>query len=441
MSVSELYRLAHDRLGAVVEARKEKKVYPALGYASNLDLLCDFRTSTLNALMAQHHPNLTQAGLKVPGRIESLEDLLVTIAYFCVNGIGGEAEIADGALFEEYFACTPGIGGTGVQAAKALAAIGCPSIVHLTDDSKEVCNLLDSPFIYAVSGDGELVRTGRVQPTQEQEPHYIVQFQKGDVVELGSERIPIPASNRLIVTKVTVNDTLPLWEPYFAYIEEHAPSITSNVLSSFNCIVDAELLAERLEYVTAHVKRYKASNPRGIVFFEEAHYHSQAIRKMCAETLYPFVDIMSLNEEELQSLLSVYGFPKQAGGILDRIDGAKFIRDTFGIRHGIIIHTKDYSMYVGDELEARIELGLVYGNLLATAKAMHGSYGTREQIGEVLRLDESERGLEARRLVHDRGLEREAVVVPTKYIDKPKYTIGLGDCFVAGVQLCFGPGA
>ena len=31
----------------------------------------------------------------------------------------------------------------------------------------------------------------------------------------------------------------------------------------------------------------------------------------------------------------------------------------------------------------------------------------------------------------------DAVIVPTKYIDKPQYTIGLGDSFVAGVQICF----
>lgn len=439
MSVSELYALAYGRLDAVVEARKARRVYPALGYASNLDLLCDFQTTTLNALIAQHLPKLTRADLKVPDRITSLEDFLVTIASFCVNGIGGEVEIADGGIFEDHFAVTPGIGGTGVQAAKALAAIGCPSIVHLTDDSKEVCDLLDSPFIYTVSSDGELINTGRVQSARKQELHYIIQFRKGDVVDLGGEKVTIPVSNRLIVTKVTVNNTLPFREPYFRYIEEHASSITSNVLSSFNCILDEELLAKRLEYVAAHVKRYKTNNPGGIVFFEEAHYHSQAIRSMCAETIYPFVDILSLNEEELQSLLSMYGFPKEAERIYDRIDGAKFIRDTFGIRHGVIVHTKDYSMYVGDESDASMELGLVYGNLLATAKAMHGSYGTREQIGELLRLDESERGLEARQLVLERGLGKEAIVVPTKYIDKPKYTIGLGDSFVAGVQLCFEP--
>ncbi len=436
--VSKLYSEAFARLEEVVEARKSRGIYPALGYTSNLDLLCNFRVSVLNELIARHLPGLTRADLKIPAWIESLEDLLVAVAYFCVHGIGGEVEIADGEILKEHFAWVPGVGGTGVQAAKALAAIGCPSIVHLTDDSEEVCRLLDSPFIYTVGGDGRLIRTSQVVPVHPQEVHYIIQFRKGDVVELGEEKIPVPASNRLIVTKVTVNKILPFSERYFRYVEENAGSISSNVISSFNVILDQEIAAERLEYVKAHVEEYRSKNPRGIVFFEEAHYHSQSIRRLCAETIYSVADILSLNEEELQSLLAMYGFPKKADGILERVEGAKFLRERLGVRRGIIVHTKDYSMYAGDELEANIEMGLAYGNLLATAKAVHGTYGTREQIRELLKLEESERGLEARRRVHERGLEKEAVVVPTKYIDKPKYTIGLGDSFVAGVQLCFG---
>ena len=394
--VSKLYSEAFARLEEVVEARKSRGIYPALGYTSNLDLLCNFRVSVLNELIARHLPGLTRADLKIPAWIESLEDLLVAVAYFCVHGIGGEVEIADGEILKEHFAWVPGVGGTGVQAAKALAAI------------------------------------------HPQEVHYIIQFRKGDVVELGEEKIPVPASNRLIVTKVTVNKILPFSERYFRYVEENAGSISSNVISSFNVILDQEIAAERLEYVKAHVEEYRRKNPRGIVFFEEAHYHSQSIRRLCAETIYSVADILSLNEEELQSLLAMYGFPKKADGILERVEGAKFLRERLGVRRGIIVHTKDYSMYAGDELEANIEMGLAYGNLLATAKAVHGTYGTREQIRELLKLEESERGLEARRRVHERGLEKEAVVVPTKYIDKPKYTIGLGDSFVAGVQLCFG---
>ena len=46
-------------------------------------------------------------------------------------------------------------------------------------------------------------------------------------------------------------------------------------------------------------------------------------------------------------------------------------------------------------------------------------------------------GLEALERISSSEYRDEVVLVPTKYLDKPKYTIGLGDSFVAGVQLCF----
>ena len=48
-------------------------------------------------------------------------------------------------------------------------------------------------------------------------------------------------------------------------------------------------------------------------------------------------------------------------------------------------------MYVGEPLKADIERGLIYGNLLATAKANNGWYGTKEQVKEVLEQNKAER--------------------------------------------------
>jgi len=437
MAMYDKYTSAYTQLAPVVQERVEKKRYPALGFTSNLDLLCDFEVSILNRLLAQYLPQATAAEIKVPELIVTMEDLLHAIIYFCMQGIGGEVEITNGSLLDEHFAWKQGVGGTGVQAAMALAAIGCPSIVHLTDDSKEVCEILDSPHIYTVSPEGELIHTNQVISTQEQEVHYIIQFKKGDIIQLGEERITIPVSNRLILTKVTVNEHVPFFEPFFEYIENHAASISSTVLSSFNCILDPAVLQARLEYLQGHVERYKAGNPQGIVFFEEAHYHSEEIRKLCAETIYSSVDILSLNEEELQSLLAMYSFPHASQDILSAVQGVKFLREKFGIKQGVIVHTKDYSMYVGDKLGVDIERGLMYGNLVATAKAVQGWYATREQIGELLQLEESRVGLEALERISSSEYRDEVVLVPTKYLDKPKYTIGLGDSFVAGVQLCF----
>lgn len=150
------------------------------------------------------------------------------------------------------------------------------------------------------------------------------------------------------------------------------------------------------------------------------------------------MDIVSLNEEELKyTLKEMYDFDIDISDIISCVEGAKFIREKFGIRKGIIIHTKDYSMYVGEKLKADIEKGLMYGNMLATAKAQNGSYGTKEQIGEVLTFELSPKGIENYSKVIESKYADEVTLVPSKYIDKPKYTIGLGDSFLGGVQMCF----
>jgi len=437
MDINEKYNRVFEGLEQVVQKRAKKEIYPAFGYTSNLDILCDFRMDILNQLLAKYLPDAKPETIKVPDRIYTIENFLSAVAFFCIHGIGGEVDIEDPSILSKYFATRNGMGGTAVQAAMALSAVHCPSIVHLTDDSKEVCEILDSPYIYTVSSEGELIHTDQVVQTAQQEIHFIMQFKKGDEVQMGTQKIAIPTSNRLIITKITVNETVPFSKPYFAYIEQHADQISSNVLSSFNALQDENLLLERLEYVKKHISKYRENNLHGIVYFEDAHYHNGSIRKLCLETIYPEVDIVSLNEEELKYTLEMYHQPIDSEDILSCTAGCRYIKEHFHIRKGVIVHTKDYSMYVGERLETDIEFGLLCGNLLATSKTISGSYGTKEQIAQVMQLPLSEKGLQNLEIISSAFPQGEVVLVPSKYIDKPKYTIGLGDSFVAGVQICF----
>ena len=124
----------------------------------------------------------------------------------------------------------------------------------------------------------------------------------------------------------------------------HADQISSNVLSSFNALQDENLLLERLEYVKKHISKYRENNLHGIVYFEDAHYHNGSIRKLCLETIYPEVDIVSLNEEELKYTLEMYHQPIDSEDILSCTAGCRYIKEHFHIRKGVIVHTKDYSM-------------------------------------------------------------------------------------------------
>lgn len=437
MKIEEKYIKTYQEMEQLIADRIANNAFTAMGYTSNLDILCDFQIETFNQLLHKYLPNTDLNTMKAAKEITSMEEFLESIVYFCIHGIGGEVDIADFDIIKDTFALKMGMGGTATQAAMALAAVGCPSIVHLTDDSKEVCDILNSPHIYTITEEGEIVHTDQIIQAAEQEIHYIIQFKKGDIVCLGSQQIAIPTSNRLIITKITVNETLPFSDAYFSYIETHATDIKSNVLSSFNAIQEKGILEERLAYVKNHIQKYKMSNKDGIVYFEDAHYHNRQIRQLCLEMIYPSVDILSLNEEELEYTLGMYDFPIDTNDINSCIMGVAYMKERFSIKKGIIVHTKDYSMYLGEELQADIEKGLIMGNMLATAKAVNGWYGTKEQIGEVIKLPLSEKGIRNRKIIQEEHFPYAVTLVPSKYIDKPKYTIGLGDSFVAGVQMCF----
>lgn len=427
----------YNGIAGVIARRNETEIYTAMGYSSNLDLLLDFQTGKLNALLEAYVPDGILTDMKPAPLITDEKELLETIVYYCLNGIGGEADIVDIDLIRSSFPCKNGMGGTAVQAALALRQLGARSIVHLSDDSDEVRVQLDSPCIKVPLPDGTLGGAMDVKNKNPQEVHAILQFRKGEVIRLGDQEAAIPVSNRLILTRNTVNVTLPLDENYLTWIEEHAQMVGSNVLSSFNCILDPKILLKRLERVKEHVNVYRRKNPNGIVYFEDAHYHDAAVRRLCIETLYPHVDIMSMNEEELQYTLKMFGVPVDISDVLSCLKGVEFLREHCGVRKGVIVHTKDYALYAGDTQGFHIEQGMVCGSLLATAKAAYGNYGTDEQIRTILKNPLSEHGIRNQEIIRSHGLEDHVIVVPTFYLDRPKYTIGLGDSFTGGMQLCF----
>lgn len=429
----DIYNGLQDRI-----ARRNKDgVYTSLGYSSNLDLVPEFTAGDLNRLLAEHLPDGILREMKPAKLIRNVRELLETIVYFCLHGIGGEVDIEDPDLIRASFPCRNAMGGTAVQAALALDRLGAGSIVHLSDDSKEVLDQLISPNIRVPLADGKLGGAQDVKGINPQETHVIIQFQKGNRICLGGQEEVIPASNRLILTRNTINVTLPLDENYLGWVEEHARQVSSNVLSSFNCILDPAVLTQRLARIREHVEKYRANNPDGIVYFEDAHYHDKDVRRLCIETMYPHVDIMSMNEEELQYTMEMYQFPIEIDDIFSCVNGVQYLLDKFGIKRGIIVHTKDYAMFAGDRAGLDIESGMAYGSLMATARAAFGEYANDAQIRKILEGPLSSVGLENQEKIENSSLKDHVIVVPTFALDRPKYTIGLGDCFTGGVQLCF----
>lgn len=89
MVLEQKYQEAYDALDETVRQRTRNGRYTALGYTSNLDLLCDFKVERLNELLERHMPDGVLSEMKVADEIETMEDLLGTVVYYCIRGIGG----------------------------------------------------------------------------------------------------------------------------------------------------------------------------------------------------------------------------------------------------------------------------------------------------------------------------------------------------------------
>ena len=436
-SMKEKALAAYRELSDVIRRRNENRIYTAMGFTSDLDVLLDFDVEKLNELLKQYVPDGVLEEMKPVPLIRNEKELLETIVSYCIRGAGGEADLENLELIRNHFTCRNGMGGNAVQAALALAQFGAGSIVHLTDDSFEVREQLDYPCIRVPLPDGTLGGAmNRVQKNP-QEVHAIAQYQKGSVIRLGTQETEIPCSNRLILNKNTINMILPLDEDYLTWIEMHAGQVASDLLSSFNYVLEKDMLRQRLERILVHVQRYRQNNPAGVVYYEDGYYRDPEIRKLCIGMLFSRVDILSMNEEELLYTLNMYGEDGDLSDILSLIRGVEVLMKRFGVRKGMVVHTKDYAMYVGDREDFDIEKGLLWGNMFASAKAAFGNYGRDEEVKQVLKLPFSETGMRYLEYIRQNGLEKRVVLVPTFYMDKPKYTIGLGDSFTGGMQLCF----
>jgi ADP-dependent phosphofructokinase/glucokinase len=432
-------RYGHYLDGVPVDARRygESGRLIAFGYTSDLDVLIDWDVGVFNGILARFlddEPSAREGDV-----IASRRDFARIVSHYAMNGLGGEVEIVDESVcrfLEDEFETSPALGGTCAQGAAALGAMGFPLLAHITDRCAQVCRLMDYPGVSTLSG-------GRVVPIAEGvsgEPpvrHMILQFSKGDVIEVGNRRVEVPVSNRVILDFDKIHKIVPIDPGFTSYLEANAARIPSYSVSGFNAIVDRKVCDERTVELRGHFSRMKAANPSCSIYLEGAHYFSAEVEASLFRGLSDRIDVLGINEEELVSI---------AGGIgigVDKDDLRSVLRGLDGVSGkypvgGIVMHTKDYSMYYGKELRGvDIEKGLTLGNLMSATRARTGRYGSREDCAESLSLGLSEVGLSFADELESCSPGMFARIVPSRYMERPACTIGLGDTFMAGVQLSF----
>lgn len=409
----------------------------AFGYTSNLDVLLKWDCGVLDRLFSEDFSVTDYVG--VSEAIGSISDLARIASYYMKEGLGAEVDITCGEVcqfLETNFDSKFALGGTGAQGAAALGAIGYPLIVHLTDDSPAVRRLLHYPSVSVISG-GKAVPVNAVRADGVPVRHFILQFQKGDVINIRGEEHVVPESNRLILDDDEIHKLLPIQAGFLRYVEKNATDISAYSISGFNLITDGQRLANVLAVLTPHYARIREANPHCVLYLEAAHYLEPSVQMQTLKTLSKYVHVLGLNEEELVVFARRLGVQVDNCDLKSVLHGLGVVNDYFPF-NGIVLHTKDYAMYFGDELShGDLEKGLTLGNLLAGTKARIGRYGTIADCRASLSLGLSEIGLEFVEELRYLDLDKMVCVVPSRFMKQPTSTIGLGDTFTAGMQLGF----
>lgn len=408
-----------------------------LGYTSDLDAILSWNVDQFNELLTTYMDGPLY--YEEEELINSMADFVRILSYYASKGLGGEAYIGSADVVDSiqaHFKLEYSLGGTCAQGAAALGTLGLPAIIHITDRSQEVIDRISYPSLESVR-DGMTVPLCRCVSGEQPLLHLIIQYNKGDKLQIHGETYQVPVSNRMIVEYDNVHKIMPVETEFLTYIENHANQVYAYDVSGFSTIVDAAVAQERMEQVTAHFRKVKVANPTIKIYFESAHYISSQVRDIVYSRLSEFVDIMGMNEEELVHLAKSKGLAVDQNDASSVIDTLDRLLELYPVK-GIIMHSKDYSLYCGSSMaDVDIEKGLTLGNLLSGTRARIGRYGTLEDCRETLKLPLSPVGLEFAETLDHMELKHTAVVVPSRYMEKPVCTIGLGDTFVAGVQVCF----
>ena len=437
MGYKDMYRVYLEEVPDDIRKCKESGKWHIFGYTSDMDVIVKWDVGVFNNILKEYLKE--EPSFREGETIDSMEDFARIVSWYAIRGYGAEVDITSNDVceyLEKNFNVSFSLGGTCAQGAAAMNAVGFPVIAHLTDKSKEVCRLINSSDFYLINENGPIAITD-IKSGDMPIKHFILQYSKGDVIVAGGKEYTVPNSNRIIIDYDKVHKYVPIERVFLDYCEKNASKIYSYNISGFNGIIDLDILNERLSQLCEHYQIVKRENPECILYLESAHYLNSQSKLTLFEKLSRHIDILGMNEEELINLAGQLEYTVNENELSSVLNGLELVINRYGLK-GIVMHTKDYSMYYGKEIPGiNIEKGLTLGNLMSGTRARTGRYGSYKDCEETLSLALSPTGLRFAEELSKMSLNRCVHLVPSRYMEHPNCTIGLGDTFVAGMQICF----
>jgi ADP-dependent phosphofructokinase/glucokinase len=295
--------------------------------------------------------------------------------------------------------------------------------------------------------------------------NWIFEFSKDLKVSCAGNTFKVPRDNRLIISSRPKWIRLDMDREIYEQLESLFP-IDGAMLSGYQMIKeeyeDGSTYKDYVEHSVEVINKLKSLNPDLRIHVELTSIQNRVIRKaILTEIVARHVHSLGLDTVEVANALNVLGYEelsysvirKGENGIMSLYQGAVQLMKDLKLER---VHVHSLGFYIcilakGHPLTLKEHRdALLFSSVLAAAQALNGKIENLDEAETGLQVPVSAQGLEdletfklyctGRKLCSSDefeygyiyGPDHDAILIPSKVVDRPKATVGIGDTISAG---------
>ncbi|MGB9940745.1 ADP-specific phosphofructokinase [Methanosarcina sp.] len=303
------------------------------------------------------------------------------------------------------------------------------------------------------------------KPGIESKVNWIFEYSRDMEITCGGSKFRVPRDNRLIISSRPKWIRLDMDREIYDNLDSLFP-IDGAMLSGYQMIKEQYEDGSTYENYVSHsvkvIEKLKTLNPQLRIHVELTSIQNRVIRKaILTEIVAKHVHSLGLDTVEVANALNVLGHEelsysvirKEENGITSLYQGAVQLLKDLSLER---VHVHSLGFYIcilakGHPLTLKEHRdALLFSSTLAAAKALTGEIENLEEAEAGLEVPVSSKGIEdlenfqlycvGKRLCTPEefeygyiyGADHDAVIIPSKVVEKPRSTVGIGDTISAG---------
>lgn len=351
------------------------------------------------------------------------------------------------------------MGGQGGIVANVMAVCGVKSVyVHCASSPKEQSQLfLDTPNLLSVDENGKIAQASKIDRKNDLALiHWIIEFDKGDELELNGKKYVCPKSNRFIATYDPLNFILHIDEKFSNAVSENGDPeyiILSGYQMLHENLSGGGKGIERIDYSKDVIKKWRKNGNNNMLHLEVASTQDLTIRKYLVDALAKESDSVGLNERELIDILEVIGedeLAEKCNADINSVNLFDALIKVFEYTGCPRIQLHMFGLYLTVQKKGftvtpeQNRNGMQLAAIIAAAKAGTGAIDTKdvlmwangkkvsdEGLTELTNLETHLNKIYGETNISKTGIfsngDLDIIAVPTIIIDKPITLVGMGD--------------